>query len=387
MASTATKEPGRRRIGDTRGSASKRLLPEDARSHNRALVLRLLYRGEGQSRAELARASGLSQVTVSDLVTDLIDEGIVIEGGRRKGPGPGAPARVLGLAPNSRNVIAVAISGGDRFEGVVFTLGGEVIARDVVERSDEVGEAALLLLTDLVDRLVTQVTAPVLGIGVSSPGIIDADGVVRVAANLGWTDVPLQELLAERTGLPVYVTNGANALGIAELSLGQVDHDLLLVRVGSGVGVAAIINGALVHGRNFAAGELGHVIVSEGEGPVCGCGRVGCLEAWLAAPRLEARLAAAEQPEEGDLIRRQAGRYLGAALAPLVVTLGLTDIALSGPPELIEGALIEGVRDTLRTRILPILFQDLEVHLAEPGDDTRLRGAMILVLAEVLGIT
>ena len=210
---------------------------------------------------------------------------------------------------------------------------------------------------------------------------------MRVSANLGWSDLPLRELLAEHTGLPVYVTNGANALGIAELSLARVDHDLLLVRIGSGVGIAAIVNGELVHGLDYTAGELGHVIVSEGEGPVCGCGRVGCLEAWLSVPRLSARLAAAAGPEEDERIRRQAGRYLGGALAPLVATLGLTDIALSGPAELIEGALIDEVREALRARLLPLLFEGLDVRLAETADDTRLRGAMILVLDEVLGIT
>lgn len=386
MVNTST-TAGRHRSERAGGGVSRRLLPEHARSHNRALMLQLLYRGEGQSRAELARASGLSQVTVSDLVSELIDEGIVAEEGRRKSPGPGAPARAIGLAPDSRNIVAIAISGGDRFEGAVFSLGGEIIAHDVVERGREVGQDAVRLLTDLVDRLLEHVTAPVLGIGVSSPGIIDADGVVRVSANLGWSDLPLRGLLAERTGLPVYVTNGANALGIAELSLGHVDHDLLLVRIGSGVGVAAIINGQLVHGLNYTAGELSHVVVSEGEGPVCGCGRIGCLEAWIAAPRLSERLAAATDAAEDEGIRRQAGRYLGGALAPLVATLGLTDIALSGPAELVEGALIDEVRESLRARVLPLLFESLEVRLAETADDTRLRGAMILVLGEVLGIT
>lgn len=368
-------------------NTERRLLPEDTRSHNRALMLRLLYRGEGGSRAELARASGLSQVTVSDLVAGLIDEGIVAETGRRKGPGPGAPARVIGLAPDSRNIIAVAISGGDRFEGAVFTLGGETLVREVVERGAEVGAEAVGLLTDLVDRLLEHVTAPVLGIGVSSPGIIDADGVVRVSANLGWNDLALRELVAERTGLPVYVTNGANALGLAELSLGRVDHDLLLVRIGSGVGAAAIINGQLVHGLDYAAGELGHVVVTEGEGPLCGCGRRGCLEAWLATPRLDERIAASDGSEDTDRILREAGRHLGSALAPLVATLGLTDIALSGPAELVAGPLIDEVRASLRARVLPLLFENLDVRLAETADDTRLRGAMILVLDAALGIT
>lgn len=371
----------------SRRARGRRIRPEDARSNNRRLVLQALHREEGLSRADIARATGLSRVTISDLVGELVDEQLVVESGRGHRSGPGAPSRALALARSSRNVVAVSISSGDTIEGAVADLGGTVIAREVVERGGSTGAEALAVLCDLIDRLVRAAEAPILGIGVSTPGVVDGAGVVRESSHLDWHDVALRGILFDRTGLPVSVTNGLNAAGMGELSFGKVDHDLLLVRIGAGVGAAVIINGAVVHGRNWAAGEIGHVVVTEGEGPVCACGRTGCLEAWLSVPKLEARLAAASDAEAALLVRREAGRCLGIALSPLVATLGLTDVVLSGPAELIEGELIGAARDAIAARVLPILFDDLTVRLAETHGDLRLRGAAALVLSETLGLT
>lgn len=370
----------------SRRARGRRIRPEDARSNNRRLVLQALHLEEGLSRADIARATGLSRVTISDLVGELVDEQLVVESGRGHRSGPGAPSRALALARSSRNVVAVSISSGDTIEGAVVDLGGTVIAREVVERGGSTGAEALAVLGDLIDRLVRTAEAPILGIGVSTPGVVDGAGIVRESSHLDWHDVALRGILFDRTGLPVSVTNGLNAAGIGELSFGKVDHDLLLVRIGAGVGAAAIVNGAVVHGRNWAAGEIGHVVVTEGEGPVCACGRTGCLEAWLSVPKLEARLAAAPDAEAALLVRREAGRCLGVALSPLVATLGLTDVVLSGPAELIEGELIDAARDAVAARVLPILFDDLTVRLAETHGDLRLRGAAALVLSETLGL-
>lgn len=373
--------------GASTRSRGRRIRPEDARSNNRRLVLQALYRQDGLSRADIARATGLSQVTISDLVGELVDEGLVVERGAGRRRGPGAPSRALALARSARNVVAVSISSGDTFEGVVVDLAGTVLVREVVDRRGATGDEAATLLGDLVERLTARADAPVLGIGVSTPGIVDGAGVVRESSHLAWTDVALREILHERTSLPVAVANGLNAAGIGELSHGQVDHDLLLVRIGAGVGAAAIIDGAVVHGRNWTAGELGHVVVTEGTGPVCACGRTGCLEAWISVPKLEARVAAAPDADAAADRRREAGRCLGIALAPLIATLGLTDVVLSGPAALLDGVLIDAAREAIGARVLPIVFDDLILRRAEGDGDLRLRGAAALVLSETLGLT
>lgn len=368
-------------------SRGRRIRPEDARSNNRRLVLQALHRDAGLSRADIARSTGLSQVTISDLVAELVADGLVVESGPGRRSGPGAPSRALALDRASRNIVAVSISSGDTFEGVVVDLAGTPLVRDIVERRGATGAAALALLGDLVARLVGLAEAPVLGVGVSTPGVVDGSGTVRESSHLAWTDVGLRDLLGARTGLPVVVTNGLNAAGIGELSHGRLDHDLLLVRIGAGVGAAVIVNGAVVHGRNWTAGELGHVVVTEGAGPVCACGRVGCLEAWLSVPKLEARLSEAVNAEAAARVRREAGSCLGIALSPLVATLGLTDVVLSGPAHLLDGILIDAAREAIRSRVLPIVVDDLVVRRTESDGDLRLSGAVALVLSATLGLT
>lgn len=368
-------------------SRGRRIRPEDARSNNRRLVLQALHRDAGLSRADIARATGLSQVTISDLVAELVDDGLVVESGPGRRSGPGAPSRALALARAARNIVAVSISSGDTFEGVVVDLAGTPLVRDIVERRGATGADALALLGDLVERLADRAEAPVLGIGVSTPGVVDGSGTVRESSHLAWTDVRLRDILAARTGLPVVVANGLNAAGIGELSHGRLDHDLLLVRIGAGVGAAVIVNGTVVHGRNWTAGELGHVVVTEGSGPVCACGNIGCLEAWLSVPKLEARLADAVDAEAAAQMRRDAGSCLGIALAPLVATLGLTDVVLSGPAHLLDGILIDAAREAVRSRVLPIVFDDLVVRRTESDGDLRLSGAVALVLSATLGLT
>lgn len=368
-------------------SRGRRIRPEDARSNNRRLVLQALHRDAGLSRADIARSTGLSQVTISDLVAELVADGLVVESGPGRRSGPGAPSRALALDRAARNIVAVSISSGDTFEGVVVDLSGTPLVRDIVERRGATGADALALLGDLVARLVGLAEAPVLGVGVSTPGVVDGSGTVRESSHLAWTDVGLRDLLGARTGLPVVVTNGLNAAGIGELSHGRLDHDLLLVRIGAGVGAAVIVNGAVVHGRNWTAGELGHVVVTEGAGPVCACGRVGCLEAWLSVPKLEARLSEAVDAEAAARVRREAGSCLGIALSPLVATLGLTDVVLSGPAHLLDGILIDAAREAIRSRVLPIVVDDLVVRRTESDGDLRLSGAVALVLSATLGLT
>ena len=131
---------------------------------------------------------------------------------------------------------------------------------------------------------------PVLGIGIGTPGLVDRDGTVRTAPNLGWTDVPLRRLVAEATGLPVRVTNDSDAATQAELSASPASEDMVLVHVGRGVGCGIVTGGRRVAGAHHAAGEIGHVTVGTDGGEDCPCGKRGCLETWLSIPRLRAAL-------------------------------------------------------------------------------------------------
>lgn len=360
-----------------------RLRPQDARRHHRALVLSLLQRSPGSSRAQLARSTGLSQVAISGVVAELIDEGIVSESAMERSNRPGAPARALRLSAASRCVATVAISSADEIEGALLDLNGDVLFSATASRSGATGEQALELLQAMLATVLAAAVSPVIGVGVSATGIIDGSGVVRSSTHLNWHDLPLRQLLQESADLPVVVVNGATAIGVAEVRAGHAEHDLLMVRIGNGVGAAIIVNGSAVHGMHGTAGEFGHVTVDTAADRLCQCGKRGCLEATLSVPQLRDRLDRASDP---DPVLADAGRALGAALAPAVAVLGLTDIAVTGPADLIAGPLLDACLETLRERLLDAVTAHLTVRMAASDESARLRGVHAMVLTEELGI-
>ncbi|MFF2275384.1 ROK family protein [Agromyces sp. NPDC058126] len=361
-----------------------KVLPEHARSHNRALVLQTLYSSGAQSRADIARETGLTRVTVSDLVAELISEGLVVELGQREDARPGKPATLIDVARDAFQIIGLDLSEHEVFRGAVTALDGTIARRAELARDGATGEDAARLVETLVDRLLALATIPVLGIGVGSPGVVDPLGVVRSAPNLGWVDLPLQERLAARTDLPVHVANDANVAILAEHGE-TAPGELLLVKVGHGVGAGLIVGGRPVIGGGFAAGEIGHVVVGTDGGPRCACGKDGCLEAWVAEPRLRAQLD--EAAAERDEILREAGRRLGIVLAPVVGALNLTEVVLSGPADLLDGAFHEATVDTLRKRTMAELNRDLRLRMSEQAEDIVLRGAAVMVLSGQLGVS
>ena len=361
-----------------------KVLPEHARAHNRSLVLQTLFHQGAMSRADLSRETGLTRVTISDLVAELIDDGYVAERGVREAAGPGKPAILVDLDREGHRIIGVDLSRSDRFLGAVLTLDGEIVARHDVdvpaERSD-----ILATVIALVRALVEDAHAPVLGIGVGSPGIVDDHGVVQTAPNFGWTAVDLEHILSAEVSLPVLVANDANAAVLAEYTFGGSGEDVLLVRVGRGVGSGLLASGQPMLGSRFAAGEIGHVTVGTDGGPVCVCGKVGCLEAWLSEPSL--RRALAEPGVDRDAVLQGAGERLGIALAPVVGALDLSEIVLSGPPELLEGTLAEATVETLRARTLAEFHDGVQVRMTAEGQDIVLRGAAVMVLSGQLGVS
>jgi predicted NBD/HSP70 family sugar kinase len=211
---------------------------------------------------------------------------------------------------------------------------------------------------------------------------VDAAGVVVDAPNLGWHGTELAEGLRAAFDVPVFVANDANTAVLGEHTFGDAgDGGLMLVRVGTGVGAGLVLEGALLHGHRSAAGEVGHVVIDP-DGVECACGRRGCLETVLAAPRLRERLAA-----DGPDALAEVGVQVGVALAPVVGTLNLHELVLSGPLELLDGPLLEAVDRTIRERAMPVSGEELVVRTSALGDDVVLVGAAVLVLSGQLGVS
>ncbi len=362
-------------------------LQEDTRRHHRSLLLQQLFREGPASRADLARTTGLTRVTVSDLVGELVGDGLVEELGAPAETRVGKPPTLVGLAADSAHIVGIDLSAEDRMTGAVLNLLGQVQHRHEVEIAGAKGADAVALVHRLAAELIAMTDRPVLGIGVGSPGVVDAGGTVIDAPNLGWTDTPLSASLAEKFELPVVVANDANTAVLGEHTFGETgDGGLMVLRVGTGVGAGLVLEGALLHGHLGAAGEIGHVVVDP-DGERCACSRTGCLETVLAVPHLRRRLADAENAPSRTAVLTTAGEQLGVTLAPVVGTLNIHELVLSGPNELLDGPLREAVDRTIRDRTMPVSSAGLVVRTSNLGEDVVLVGASVLVLAGQLGVS
>lgn len=381
-----TSEGTTARAGGRALRPSEKVLPEHARGHNRALVLQTLHGSAQQSRADLARSTGLTRVTISDLVAELMAEGLVVEIGHRESIGRGKPAILLEIDRGAFQIIGLDLSEYSTFRGAVLDLGGRLLARSEIALAGSVGAEATAKVLALVETLVGQATAPILGIGVGSPGVVDGSGTVLGAPNLGWDHEELQKILSQRFSLPAIVVNDANAAALAEHSFGDADGDMMLVKVGHGVGAGLLLGGVQFFGERFAAGEIGHLVVGA-DGQRCSCGKSDCLETWLATPRLDAELGKATTSAARDAVLREAGVRLGTALAPIVAALDLAEIVLSGPAEYFAGTLADAAVETIGALTLAQFHSGLAVRMTTLGDEIVLRGAAAVVLSEQLGFS
>lgn len=205
--------------------------------------------------------------------------------------------------------IGIDIGGTNTVVGVVDTRGTVIASSSIKTQSYPEIDDYLEALTGALRPVMGSVGGPqmIAGIGVGAPNANFYTGNIENAPNLPWKGiVPLAELLFDKTGIPVAITNDANAAAIGEMTYGaaRAMRDFIMITLGTGVGSGIVVGGQLVYGHDGCAGELGHVIVQPG-GRLCGCGRRGCLETYCSATGVArtARELLADRPDE-SLLRR-----------------------------------------------------------------------------------
>lgn len=271
------------------------------RRHNQQLVLRAIYNGVAHSRAALAQETGLAKPTVSELIGELIEAGLLVEEGHghstREG---GKRPRLLKFVPQARHVIGLSVN-DDHVIGGLSDLNGRVVAWHYTSLDDAQGDAVIEAVSMAVNGLLAQLDAPLLCLGVGVPGVVDAQaGIVHYAPHLGWREVPLARLLHERYRVPVYLANSTALMAMAEYVYGPADQvaSFAAVRVGTSVGVGLVINGAIYHG----GGEIGHLRLAD-ESPVETSPDVaGRLTTFLGWPYVRQRAAALRCAYPGSLL-------------------------------------------------------------------------------------
>jgi predicted NBD/HSP70 family sugar kinase len=361
-------------------------LPTHNRQHNRALILQYLFHDGMMSRADLARATGLTPVTVSDLVNELRSENLLLDLGRRADTRIGKPATLIALDENSHHVISLNLSGDDEFTGAVTNIRGDIIEHRRVALAGDTGQRAVDKAFALAEELIAASTVRVLGIGVGTPGVVDRRGVVRVAPNLEWVDLDLASLFVDRFAVPVHIANDANIAALAVHTFHEgAGANLMLVMFGHGVGAGLIIGGSLVQGDQFTAGEIGHVVVDD-DGELCICGRRGCLEAAISVAHLAHRLSDSDAAQREQILG-EAGEALGRILSPIIAALGVNKVILAGDVRFVAGPLLDRARSTVERRTLQASTKELHMTVAADGEDLVLQGSTALVLAAELGIS
>ncbi|BEP12767.1 ROK family transcriptional regulator [Acidothermaceae bacterium B102] len=347
----------------------------------------------------------MSSATVTQIVKRFLELGLVQELEMAPSRG-GRPGKLLGLVGSAGRAIGVKVA-ADHLAIVDVQLDGTMLSRQTVDFDGVAPDVAGRLAAVLQPIVAERSSAPLLGVGVAVPGIVDSPDTGNVeAAGIGWSGLPLGRHLRGALGIPILVENDVNAVAVAELlyGRGRARQDFLVVTIGRGVGLAVVAGGALYRGARGGAGEFGH-FPSMVDGPTCACGNKGCLEAVIgdAALLVAARLAGVPHSvkDTGRLrqladrrdkaacgVFAEAGRLLGTAVAALVNALNPEAVFILGEGTSAWLHWDDAFRQAF-TQHVPTFARHTPIEI-EPWDDMSwAQGAAALVLAtpfDVVGL-
>ena len=366
------------------------------RAHNAALVLRALYDLGPISRADIARLTGLTRTSVGELVADLERDGLAEDVGRGPSTGGKQPTLVA-LKDDARSVITLDL--GERtFTAALANLRGELTTKRTRDLEGRDGEQAVQLVHELIDDVRREATSPLLGIGVGTPGMVDADGTIRWAVNLDWQDLPLARILEERHGLPAVVANDSRAAALATYLFGgdERPQNLVVIKVGRGIGAGIILRDQLFGGD----GEAPARSATSSSTPTASNAIAGASAAsrpWPAsrpssAPRAPTTFEElVDRTTAGDdrvlPVVLAAGRAIGAAIAGLTGALDVRHITIVGSATALGEPWFDAIRDEAGRRSLGTLARETRIVDGGTGEDVTLLGACALLLTRELGLT
>jgi predicted NBD/HSP70 family sugar kinase len=391
----------------------KRATVRDLRRRNRSALLSTLFFAGPLSRFELGRRTGLSAATVSNVVGEMVEDGLVVEAGQVDSDG-GRPRVLLRVNPGYRSVIGVDV-GETGVQMELFDLAMTRLA--AVERALPPPQPDPALVGPLIASGLEELLGKagvaerdLLGVGIGVPGAVEQGDAVRVyAQSIGWDGVALADLVrAAGVGAPLFVENGAKTQGQAEMwfGAGRGSRHTVVALIGSGVGATVITDGATYRGSTSSAGEWGHTTLCYG-GRRCRCGARGCLEAYVGAegildrfrkarggravPRPDERaqldflLASADRSAIAAAVLDETVGFLGAGIASLVNLFNPERIVLGGWAGLALGTrLLPEIRSATAAHALRHAYERTSIELCQLGPDAVAVGAATLPVEALL---
>ncbi|MGN9908548.1 ROK family transcriptional regulator [Phytohabitans sp. LJ34] len=391
---------------------AKRATVRDMRRRNRAVLLSRLYHDGPLSRQDLTGATGLSAASVSNLVGEMLEQGLVEEAGAVDSDG-GRPRTLLRVRPGYGYLVGVDV-GETRVQVELFDLAmtGLAKADHPIESAKPDPDTVVRHILAGLDAVTASAGVPhgaLIGVGIGVPGVVEQGASATVhAQTLGWEAVPLEAMLRAGTDARLYLDNGAKTLGRAEMwfGAGRGARHVAIALVGSGVGAAVLTDGVSYRGVSSSASEWGHTTIVYG-GRRCRCGADGCLEAYVGAeavldrwrvarrgralpgPDEESAIAAlvtsAERSESAARVLEETAGYLGAGIANLINLFNPERIVLGGWAGLaLGGALLPRIRAVAAAHALRHPYGQASIELCRLGPDAVSVGAATLPVAELL---
>jgi len=401
------------------------LCPEknnSVRSYYKALVKNLVRTDGPISRIALNKLTGMRLASVTDVTKELLKEDFIKEigfecskRGRRKvlldiNRDAG---RVVTLDFNSNRIIGL---------GADLKLGISYRSRRIIPSNsdkDKIIQIMKEILYEIIESPPVKI-APVLGIGVADPGIVDENTGISILATQmkGWENVPIKDVMESEFGCPTFLESDTRCRLIAEkhLGAGKMKNDILMVELSSGIGAGIMSEGRLFRGSRGSAGELGHMMILE-NGPYCNCGSRGCLEAIASSKAIIRKLQEAiksgttsslskvcrgdiskidinmisQVTEDGDKLSLQiieeAGRFIGEAIANSINLLNPEIVILTGDLLAFGDYILNPVRGMVRRQALSYNTKDVcIVVIAEVGEEAAAIGMAAVVLDKVFCI-
>lgn len=392
----------------------------DNAQRNRQVLLSLVWEQGEISRKELAAFSGLSIATTKRIVEDLLHERIVIETGSHKSK-RGRRTQLLSLNPefgfslgvnlhqNTIALTAISLAGKPIYEEISPNNGKE---------KDDVIENITLAIQHALDAIQHETAAPLLGIGVGVPGLIDTrQGLVLFCPGLsGWESVYLAAELQKEFATDILIDDNSRCMALAERLYGQGKelNTFLFICIDEGVGGGIFIDGKLYRGKHGIAGELGHILIKE-NGPRCRCGSIGCLEALVSKQAIlnSAKVlivsdafsslkkvidangaltlkAIYQEAKAGDklsnIIINTAGEYLGVGLADFVNVFDPGVVILGGEVvTAFQELLYEEVVRTTKLKSMNPIFSRTVIKRSHFRNDSGSLGAAAMIIGHYLG--
>lgn len=376
------------------------------KSVNKAIILNKIRTSEPISRAQIAKETKLTPPTVSSIVKELLEQGIVRESSLGESKGGRKPTMLL-INSNAFYVIGVD-AGPKTVDCILADLSGEIIDRTSSRLHPSITNDAFIdILKGNVQKLIKadrENQDKIIGIGVAMHGVVDVEtGTSLVAPNLRLKNIPIKAELEKAFHITVQVENDARAMALGESWFGghgDVDS-MVAVNIGRGVGSGVLINGKLYHGKQDIAGEIGHMTIDI-HGEICDCGNRGCLQTFVSGPAIALRakkkvsesnefeltgekvhLLAEKGNERYREILQETGEIIGIGLTNLIHLINPGKIVLGGGVMKGEKFLLPSIKKAIAERALTPDARQTEVTVTKLGDDATLMGAVSLFLVEL----